>query len=253
MRGIAGEASGLVAEVFRLLRGRRVPLLMLENVRNMLILNKGEAMRYLVDEVEALGYRWAYRLVDRPAVRARTAVAHCCLRRPWDDACSGSFALASSRAVSAPVRHRRSCGGDAALGASNRRLLRSHAAGFAPIRRPIPRRRRRTRHRHGAEARLAGNRRPKFLLWTAARRSGAARSRWRRGQAEAGCPRRWGRRERTKRLSARHSGGSQKSKMSPLLTSGPGYRVPRTLGGVAKPMTVTVTPKRAIRCMKSSR
>ena len=64
MQGIAGEASGLVAEVFRLLRGRRAPLLMLENVRNMLVLNKGEAMRYLVDEVEALGYRWAYRLVD---------------------------------------------------------------------------------------------------------------------------------------------------------------------------------------------
>ena len=64
MQGIGGEASGLVAEVFRLLRGRRVPLLLLENVRNMLVLNKGEAMRYLTDEVEALGYRWAYRLVD---------------------------------------------------------------------------------------------------------------------------------------------------------------------------------------------
>lgn len=64
MQGISGAASGLVAEVFRLLRGRRVPLLLLENVRNMLVLNKGEAMRYLTQEVEALGYRWAYRLVD---------------------------------------------------------------------------------------------------------------------------------------------------------------------------------------------
>ena len=36
----------------------------LENVRNMLVLDGGEAMRYLVDELEALGYRWAYRLVD---------------------------------------------------------------------------------------------------------------------------------------------------------------------------------------------
>jgi DNA (cytosine-5)-methyltransferase 1 len=63
-KGIAGEASGLVAEVFRLLRDRRVPLLMLENVRNMLVLDKGEAMRFLVDELESLGYRWAYRLVD---------------------------------------------------------------------------------------------------------------------------------------------------------------------------------------------
>lgn len=63
-KGITGEASGLVGEVFRLLEGRRAPLLMLENVRNMLVLDKGEAMRFLVDELEALGYRWAYRLVD---------------------------------------------------------------------------------------------------------------------------------------------------------------------------------------------
>lgn len=63
-KGITGEASGLVGEVFRLVKDRRVPLLMLENVRNMLVLDKGEAMRFLVDELEALGYRWAYRLVD---------------------------------------------------------------------------------------------------------------------------------------------------------------------------------------------
>lgn len=63
-RGITGEASGLVAEVFRLLRRQRVPILMLENVRNMLVLDGGEAMRYLVEELESLGYRWAYRLVD---------------------------------------------------------------------------------------------------------------------------------------------------------------------------------------------
>lgn len=62
--GISGEASGLVSEVFRLLKGRRVPLLLLENVRNMLYLDNGEAMRFLVQEIEALGYRWAYRLVD---------------------------------------------------------------------------------------------------------------------------------------------------------------------------------------------
>ena len=63
-KGITGEASGLVGEVFRLLETQRVPLLMLENVRNMLVLDKGEAMRFLVDELEALGYRWAYWLVD---------------------------------------------------------------------------------------------------------------------------------------------------------------------------------------------
>lgn len=62
--GIRGEQSGLVGEVFRLLGRRRVPVLVLENVRNMLVLDGGEAMRYLTGELERLGYRWAYRLVD---------------------------------------------------------------------------------------------------------------------------------------------------------------------------------------------
>ncbi len=64
MDGINGRASGLVAEVFRLIRRPRAPMLLLENVRNMLVLDGGAAMRYLVAELEALGYRWAYRLVD---------------------------------------------------------------------------------------------------------------------------------------------------------------------------------------------
>jgi DNA (cytosine-5)-methyltransferase 1 len=63
-RGIDGAASGLVGEVFRLLRRRRAPIVVLENVRNMLVLDGGRAMRYLVDEIESLGYRWAYRVVD---------------------------------------------------------------------------------------------------------------------------------------------------------------------------------------------
>lgn len=64
MSGITGESSGLVGEVFRLLDGRRVPWVLLENVRNMLVLDGGTAMRFLISELEALGYRWAYRLVD---------------------------------------------------------------------------------------------------------------------------------------------------------------------------------------------
>jgi DNA (cytosine-5)-methyltransferase 1 len=63
-KGIQGSQSGLVGEVFRLLRRRRAPLLVLENVRNMLVLDSGAAMRYLTAELESLGYRWAYRLVD---------------------------------------------------------------------------------------------------------------------------------------------------------------------------------------------
>lgn len=64
MAGIAGPQSGLVAEVFRLLRGSAVPTVVLENVRNMLSLQSGTAMRYITKELEELGYRWAYRVVD---------------------------------------------------------------------------------------------------------------------------------------------------------------------------------------------
>jgi DNA (cytosine-5)-methyltransferase 1 len=62
--GITGKQSGLVGEVFRLLRQAVPRWLLLENVRNMLPLDGGKAMRYLVDELESLGYRWAYRVVD---------------------------------------------------------------------------------------------------------------------------------------------------------------------------------------------
>lgn len=62
--GIDGAESGLVSHVFRLLADREVEWLVLENVRNMLVLDGGKAMRYLVDELETLGFRWAYRLVD---------------------------------------------------------------------------------------------------------------------------------------------------------------------------------------------
>lgn len=62
--GITGRASGLVAHVFRLLEDADPTWLVLENVRNMLVLDQGHAMHYLVEELETRGYRWAYRLVD---------------------------------------------------------------------------------------------------------------------------------------------------------------------------------------------
>ncbi|MGL5808718.1 MAG: DNA cytosine methyltransferase [Nocardioides sp.] len=66
--GIAGAQSGLVSHVFEALRltatERHLPWLMIENVPNMLTLDKGKAMAYVVGEIEALGYRWAYRVVD---------------------------------------------------------------------------------------------------------------------------------------------------------------------------------------------
>jgi DNA (cytosine-5)-methyltransferase 1 len=62
--GIHGEASGLVSHVFRLLKTADPTWLLIENVRNMLVLDHGNAMRYLISELEELGYGWAYRLVD---------------------------------------------------------------------------------------------------------------------------------------------------------------------------------------------
>ena len=65
--GITGRASGLVSHVFRLLPHADPTWLVFENVRNLLVLDDGRAMRYLVDELEDRGYQWAYRLVDSRA------------------------------------------------------------------------------------------------------------------------------------------------------------------------------------------
>lgn len=62
--GIGGTRSGLVGEVFRLLDHTDPTWLLLENVPFMLALERGRAMRHLVDELEARGFTWAYRVVD---------------------------------------------------------------------------------------------------------------------------------------------------------------------------------------------
>lgn len=67
--GIIGGQSKLIGEVFKRLRvhanGPR--WLLLENVPFMLQLQRGKAMRYVVDELERLGFMWAYRVVDARA------------------------------------------------------------------------------------------------------------------------------------------------------------------------------------------
>ncbi|SFL56436.1 Modification methylase BanI [Nocardia asteroides] len=63
--GITGRRSGLVDEVFRLVRRRRGPRwLLIENVPFMLQLGRGAAMRHITGALEELGYTWAYRVVD---------------------------------------------------------------------------------------------------------------------------------------------------------------------------------------------
>ena len=65
--GIEGSRSGLVGEVFRLLRSTPVPWVLLENVPFMLQLSKGRALEVIVAALEDLGYRWAYRVIDSRA------------------------------------------------------------------------------------------------------------------------------------------------------------------------------------------
>ena len=67
--GIRGTQSGLVGEVFRLLKRPPAKLrwVVLENVPFMLQLERGRAMDVLVTELEDLGFRWAYRVVDTRA------------------------------------------------------------------------------------------------------------------------------------------------------------------------------------------
>lgn len=62
--GIFGEQSGLVRDVFRLLGRKRIEWVVLENVLFLLSLHNGIGIAYITQQLEALGYRWAYRVVD---------------------------------------------------------------------------------------------------------------------------------------------------------------------------------------------
>jgi DNA (cytosine-5)-methyltransferase 1 len=64
--GIRGRQSSLVGEVFKRLsiKKKSPRWLLLENVPFMLQLQQGRAMRYLVAQLESLGFTWAYRVVD---------------------------------------------------------------------------------------------------------------------------------------------------------------------------------------------
>lgn len=70
-RGIDGARSGLVSHLFRVLsaqdKKRRPEWILIENVSNIISLHRGDAMTYLADQLEGLGYSWAYRVVDARA------------------------------------------------------------------------------------------------------------------------------------------------------------------------------------------
>lgn len=65
-RGIRGARSGLVDHVFRLAAGAKTKpkWILLENVSYMLKLQQGRGMEHILKSAEALGYSWAYRVVD---------------------------------------------------------------------------------------------------------------------------------------------------------------------------------------------
>jgi len=65
--GLKGERSSLVQEVFRILEEKQTEWVIFENVSFMLRLNAGETIRIIVNELERLGYNWAYRMIDSMA------------------------------------------------------------------------------------------------------------------------------------------------------------------------------------------
>lgn len=65
--GLKGTKSSIVEHVFRLLRARPVDWVLLENVPFMLHLHGGAAIKSVLGRLRALGYDWAYRLVDTRA------------------------------------------------------------------------------------------------------------------------------------------------------------------------------------------
>jgi DNA (cytosine-5)-methyltransferase 1 len=65
--GIFGQRSGLIRGVFRLIADSRPPRVMIENVPFLLRLDRGRGIAYVTRNLERLGYRWAYRIVDTRA------------------------------------------------------------------------------------------------------------------------------------------------------------------------------------------
>ncbi len=63
-RGFAGGRSSLIRETIALLRKRPFENVLIENVPNWRHLHKGAYLREVLEALERLGYRWAYRTID---------------------------------------------------------------------------------------------------------------------------------------------------------------------------------------------
>src|SRR5580693_6415537 len=64
VQGFAGGRSSLVRDALRLLKARPFPHVLLENVPNWRILHRGAYLREVLEALEDMGYRWAYRTVN---------------------------------------------------------------------------------------------------------------------------------------------------------------------------------------------
>lgn len=67
VEGLDGARSGLVRHVFRLLQAHRTPWVVLENVAFLLRAKRGKVLSSILERLEELGYRWAYRIIDSEA------------------------------------------------------------------------------------------------------------------------------------------------------------------------------------------
>jgi len=87
-RGMRGEKSSIVSQVFKLLKKTRAQWVLLENVPFMLRLHRGAAIRHITSRLEGLGYSWAYRTVDTrsfglPQRRERVFLLAGLNEEPW--------------------------------------------------------------------------------------------------------------------------------------------------------------------------
>lgn len=113
--GIEGRNSGLVSHVFRLVETSRPRWVVLENVSFMLALHRGRAMRHLVDSLAALGYAWAYRIVDTrafglPQRRQRVILVASRTEAPWDVVLADESGEPASARRGGAAREGRACG-----------------------------------------------------------------------------------------------------------------------------------------------
>lgn len=67
MEGFSGKQSGLIRTTLELLKHRPFPHVLLENVPNWRHLHDGRYLREVIEQLERLGFLWAYRTIDSRA------------------------------------------------------------------------------------------------------------------------------------------------------------------------------------------